>query len=174
MNDGLTVACANNGSNVWSYNQGLAIGGFTELWRTTGDSSLLTTARTLADAAISSPALTSNGVLTESCDLGSASCDDNQKQFKGIFMRHFADLTKATDSSTYQSFVQKQSNTPWARDRGPSTPSANAGPAPAPTKPTGAPKPVPSARSPPPQAESRTGRTPAVAVSGRASTPRLP
>ncbi|MET7920897.1 glycoside hydrolase family 76 protein [Streptomyces avermitilis] len=118
MNDGLTVACANNGSTVWSYNQGLAIGGFTELWRTTGDSSLLTTARTLADAAISSPALTSNGVLTESCDLGSASCDDNQKQFKGIFMRHFADLTKATDSSTYQSFVQKQSNTLWARDRG--------------------------------------------------------
>ncbi|MFF0033982.1 glycoside hydrolase family 76 protein [Streptomyces avermitilis] len=118
VNDGLTAACANNGSTVWSYNQGLAIGGFTELWKTTGDSSLLTTARTLADAAISSPALTSNGVLTESCDLGSASCDDNQKQFKGIFMRHFADLTKATDSSTYQSFVQKQSNTLWAQDRG--------------------------------------------------------
>ncbi|MET7898307.1 glycoside hydrolase family 76 protein [Streptomyces mirabilis] len=119
VNDGLTSACANNGSTVWSYNQGLAIGGFTELWKTTGDSSLLTTARTLADAAISSPTLTSGGVLTESCDVGSASCDDNQKQFKGIFMRNFADLTKATGSGTYQSYVQKQADTLWARDRSP-------------------------------------------------------
>ncbi|MFG2367549.1 glycoside hydrolase family 76 protein [Streptomyces mirabilis] len=119
VNDGLTSACANNGSTVWSYNQGLAIGGFTELWKTPGDSSLLTTARTLADAAISSPTLTSGGVLTESCDVGSASCDDNQKQFKGIFMRNFADLAKATGSGTYQSYVQKQADTLWARDRSP-------------------------------------------------------
>ncbi|MFC3577497.1 glycoside hydrolase family 76 protein [Streptomyces yaanensis] len=117
VNDGLTSACANNGSTVWSYNQGLAIGGFTELWKATGDSSLLATARTLADAAISSPALTSGGVLTESCDVGSASCDDNQKQFKGIFMRNFADLAKATGSSTYQGYVQKQADTLWAQDR---------------------------------------------------------
>ncbi|WP_328364287.1 MULTISPECIES: hypothetical protein [unclassified Streptomyces] len=55
---------------MWSYNQGLAIGGFTELWKATGDASLLATARTLADAAISNPALTRNGVLTESCDIG--------------------------------------------------------------------------------------------------------
>lgn len=117
VNDGLTSACANNGGTVWSYNQGLAIGGFTELWKATGDGALLATARTLADAAISSPALTRDGVLTESCDVGSASCDDNQKQFKGIFMRNFADLAKATGSSTYQSYVQKQADTLWAHDR---------------------------------------------------------
>ncbi|MFJ8135024.1 glycoside hydrolase family 76 protein [Streptomyces sp. NPDC096013] len=117
VNDGLSSSCANNGSTVWSYNQGLAIGAFTELWRTTGDSSLLTTARTLADAAISSPTLTSGGVLTESCDVGPASCDDNQKQFKGIFMRNFADLAKATGSSTYRAYVQKQADTLWASDR---------------------------------------------------------
>ena len=117
VNDGLTSACANNGSTVWSYNQGLAVGAFTELWKTTGDSSLLTTARTLADAAVSSPTLTAAGVLTESCDIGSASCDDNQKQFKGIFMRNFTDLAKATGSSTYQSYIQKQADTLWAQDR---------------------------------------------------------
>ncbi|MEY9835566.1 glycoside hydrolase family 76 protein [Streptacidiphilus sp. EB103A] len=119
VNDGLTSACANNGSTVWSYNQGLAIGGFTELWKATGDSSLLATARTLADAAISSPSLTSGGVLTESCDTGSASCDDNQKQFKGIFMRNFADLAKATGSTAYLSYVQQQAATLWAQDRSP-------------------------------------------------------
>lgn len=117
VNDGLTSACANNGGTVWSYNQGLAIGGFTELWKSTGDGSLLATARTLADAAINSPALTRDGVLTESCDVGSASCDDNQKQFKGIFVRNLADLAKATGSSTYQGYLQKQADTLWARDR---------------------------------------------------------
>ncbi|MFC1402564.1 MULTISPECIES: glycoside hydrolase family 76 protein [Streptacidiphilus] len=119
VNDGLTSSCANNGSTVWSYNQGLAIGGFTELWKVTGDSSLLATARTLADAAVSSTALTSGGVLTESCDTGSASCDDNQEQFKGIFMRNFADLARATGSSSYLNYVQQQSTTLWAQDRTP-------------------------------------------------------
>ncbi|WP_371541997.1 glycoside hydrolase family 76 protein [Streptomyces sp. NBC_00554] len=117
VNDGLTSACANNGSTVWSYNQGLAIGGFLELSKATGDTSLLTTARTLADAAMSSSQLTRNGVLTESCDVGSAACDDNQKQFKGIFMRHFRELAKATGSTAYTSYIQKQSDTIWANDR---------------------------------------------------------
>ncbi|MFD7879525.1 glycoside hydrolase family 76 protein [Streptomyces sp. NPDC059766] len=117
VNDGLTASCANNGGTVWSYNQGLAIGAFTELWRTTGDDSLLTTARTLADAALSSPALTRDGVLTESCDLGTASCDDNQKQFKGVFVRNLADLARATGSAVYRSYVQRQADTLWAQDR---------------------------------------------------------
>jgi hypothetical protein len=117
VNDGLTSACTNNGSTVWSYNQGLAIGGFTELWKSTGDGSLLTTARTLADAAIGNAALTVGGVLTESCDVGSAACDDNQKQFKGIFMRNLADLAAVTGSGTYRSYAQKQADTLWAQDR---------------------------------------------------------
>ncbi|MET7680429.1 glycoside hydrolase family 76 protein [Streptomyces sp. NPDC005423] len=117
VNDGLTASCANNGGTVWSYNQGLAIGGFTELWRATGDSSLLSTARILADAATTSTRLTVDGVLTESCDAGSASCDDNQKQFKGIFLRNFADLARATGSGVYGGYVQRQAETLWARDR---------------------------------------------------------
>ncbi|MFD8257531.1 glycoside hydrolase family 76 protein [Streptomyces griseoluteus] len=96
VNDGLTSGCANNGQTVWSYNQGLAIGGFTELWRSTGSSRYLDAAKRLADAALSSTALTRDGVLTESCDVGGASCDDNQKQFKGVFVRHLADLASAT------------------------------------------------------------------------------
>lgn len=55
VNDGLTSGCANNGQTVWSYNQGLAIGGFTELWRSTGNTRYLDTAKRLADAALSSP-----------------------------------------------------------------------------------------------------------------------
>ncbi|MEV7139500.1 glycoside hydrolase family 76 protein [Streptomyces tauricus] len=117
VNDGITSGCANNGQTVWSYNQGLAIGAFTQLWRSTGSTRYLDTAKRLADAAISSPALTRGGVLTESCDLGTASCDDNQKQFKGIFVRHLADLADATDSATYTAYVTKQADSIWATDR---------------------------------------------------------
>jgi predicted alpha-1,6-mannanase (GH76 family) len=118
VNDGLNSStCANNGQTVYSYNQGLAIGGFLQLYKANGDTSALTTARTLADAAMSSSQLTVGGVLTENCDVGSASCDDNAKQFKGIFMRHFADLAKATGTSTYTSYIQKQSDSIWANDR---------------------------------------------------------
>ncbi|MGW7535048.1 glycoside hydrolase family 76 protein [Amycolatopsis sp. NPDC054798] len=114
VNDGLTAGCANNGQTVWTYNQGLAIGGFTELWRATGDQSYADTARRLADAAMTG--LTSEGVLVESCDTGS--CDDNQKQFKGIFLRYFGDFASAADQK-YRDFVRQQADSVWLRDRDP-------------------------------------------------------
>lgn len=117
VNDGLTRGCANNGQTVWSYNQGLAIGAFTQLWRSTGNGRYLDTATRLADAAISSPVLTRDGILTESCDLATNSCDDNQKQFKGIFMRHLADLADATGSASYRTYTERQADSIWAKNR---------------------------------------------------------
>ncbi|HEY9293176.1 MAG TPA: glycoside hydrolase family 76 protein [Microlunatus sp.] len=116
VNDGLDN-CKNNGQTVWSYNQGLAIGAAVELWRATGDDHLLSTARTLADAAITSDALTSDGVLTESCDAANRTCDDNGKQFKGIFLRYFSDLADATHAPELTAFVAKQAETIWSKDR---------------------------------------------------------
>ncbi len=117
VNDGLTNSCTNNGQTVWTYNQGLSIGAALELWRATGDSTLLTKARQLADAAISllSPA----GILTESCDTGSATCDDNQKQFKGIFMRYLMDLSDTTTDATYRTYAVHQSDSIWSNNRDP-------------------------------------------------------
>ncbi|MBB4684498.1 glycoside hydrolase family 76 protein [Amycolatopsis jiangsuensis] len=117
VNDGLTAGCANNGQTVWTYNQGLAIGGFTELWRATGEQSYLDTARRLADAA--EAGLTSGGILVESCDTGSNSCDDNQKQFKGILLRYFGDLAGATGEQSYQDFTRTQADAIWQHDRDP-------------------------------------------------------
>ncbi|MFF5147123.1 glycoside hydrolase family 76 protein [Streptomyces sp. NPDC013157] len=119
VNDGLTAGCANNGQTVWSYNQGLAVGAFTELWRSTGDNRYLDTARRLADAALASPVLTRDGVLTESCETGAGTCDDNQKQFKGIFVRYLADLADATGSTAYDAYIRKQADSVWATDRDP-------------------------------------------------------
>lgn len=119
VNDGLTGDCRNNSQTVWSYNQGLAIGAFTQLWRSTGNGQYLDTARRLADAATTSTALTRDGVLTESCDTGTNACDDNQKQFKGIFIRHLADLADATGSAPYRAYIKKQADSIWSTDRDP-------------------------------------------------------
>ncbi|GIL25161.1 glycoside hydrolase family 76 protein [Actinocatenispora comari] len=117
VNDGLTNDCTNNGQTVWSYNQGLAIGAGVEMWRATGDASALATARRLAEAGTSDPALVSAGVLTESCDALTASCDDNQKQFKGVFLRYLTDLADVTGAPAYRAFATRQADTIWTRDR---------------------------------------------------------
>lgn len=116
VNDGLTSSCANNGQTVWTYNQGLMIGAAVELWRATGNAAVLATGRRLATAALASP-LVSGGVLTESCDAPTTTCDDNQKQFKGIFTRYLAELTAATGDSGYRAFLTKQGSTLWSADR---------------------------------------------------------
>ncbi|MFD1050928.1 glycoside hydrolase family 76 protein, partial [Kibdelosporangium lantanae] len=105
VNDGLTTDCRNNGGIVWTYNQGLLIGGLHELWLDTEDPHLLSEAHRLADAAVTH--LTRDGVLTESCDIGEASCDDNQKQFKGILVRYLAELG-------YRPFLARQWAAIWS------------------------------------------------------------
>lgn len=116
VNDGLTSSCANNGQTVWSYNQGLAIGAALEMSRATGSASDLSEARHLAGSAIGSPALVTGGVLTESCDSPTAQCDDNQKQFKGIFMDYLGALNNAVGGA-YTSFLDTQAVSLWNQDR---------------------------------------------------------
>ncbi|HVI55990.1 MAG TPA: glycoside hydrolase family 76 protein [Luteibacter sp.] len=117
VNDGLTQACTNNGQNVWSYNQGLAIGAGLELWRATRDPRILTAVQRLADAAIGPNALVTDGVLTESCDAAEQTCDDNGKQFKGIFMRYWTDLVDTTHDRRYAAFLDRQAASIWDDDR---------------------------------------------------------
>ncbi|KAH8879954.1 family 76 glycoside hydrolase [Thozetella sp. PMI_491] len=117
VNDGLTNSCVNNNDRVWSYNQGLAIGSGIEIYKATGDANALATAQKLADAAMSNTALTVNGILTESCDGTSSSCDDNQKQFKGIFMRYMMELADVTGATSYKNYITTQANSLWNSDR---------------------------------------------------------
>jgi len=117
VNDGLTDACTNNGQNVWTYNQGMAIGAGLELWRATRDPQILASVKRLADAAIGPNALVTNGILTESCDATDQTCDDNGKQFKGIFMRYWTDLVDTTHDARYAAFLDQQAESIWSNDR---------------------------------------------------------
>jgi predicted alpha-1,6-mannanase (GH76 family) len=117
VNDGLTDACTNNGQNVWTYNQGLAIGAGLELWRATRDPAILASVRRLADAAIGPNALVTDGVLAESCDATTQTCDDNGKQFKGIIMRYWTDLVDTTGDNRYAAFLEQQAQSIWNDDR---------------------------------------------------------
>jgi hypothetical protein len=116
VNDGLN-GCANNGGTVWSYNQGLAIGAGVEVYRATGDVNALSTARRLADAAMSNTALTQNGILTEACDAAGQTCDDNAKQFKGIFAKYLGDLADVTGAASYRTYLTTQADSIWNSDR---------------------------------------------------------
>jgi hypothetical protein len=117
VNDGLTSGCANNGGTVYTYNQGLAIGAAVEVYRATGNSAVLATAKRLADAAMTSSVLTKNGILTESCDSPSTTCDDNGKEFKGIFLRYLMDLADVTGQSSYRAYARTQADSVWNADR---------------------------------------------------------
>ena len=76
---------------------------------------MLAQARRLADAGTTAPQLVQGGILTESCD-PTNSCDDNQKQFKGIFIRYLSELSQAT-SGAYGGFLRTQANSVWTVDR---------------------------------------------------------
>lgn len=117
VNDGLNDDCENNGQTVHTYNQGLGIGAGIEIWRATGDESALAKARELADAAMADGGLLVDGVLTEACDALDRNCDDNGKQFKGIFLRYLMDLADTTGDDRYRDFVQTQAASIWDHDR---------------------------------------------------------
>ena len=115
INDGLDKdTCQNNGANVWSYNQGVILGALVELNKAAPDPALLTTANTLAGAAV--PHLSdANGVIHDVCD-GNDSCGKDGDQFKGIFIRNLAELNAVSPSDAYAQAVTKSADSILAND----------------------------------------------------------
>ncbi|WP_093782695.1 glycoside hydrolase family 76 protein [Actinacidiphila guanduensis] len=113
INDGLNDSCANNGQPTWTYNQGVVLAGLTELSKATGDQSLLTTARTLADA--STVNLSSNGVLREPGE--GDSCTGDGPSFKGAYVRGLGHLNAQLSDHPYSSVLTTWANSAYAHDR---------------------------------------------------------
>ena len=112
INDGLTTACKNNNGTIWTYNQGVVLGGLSDLYLATGDKTLLTSAKRTADAAVAN--LSSSGILTEPCE--ATSCDGDQASFKGIFMSGLRKLANTSGTTAHNSFIARQSGSIQATD----------------------------------------------------------
>ncbi len=112
INDGLDEDCKNNGGNTWTYNQGVILGALVELSKASGDKSLLTTASSIATAAIVH--LSRDGVLYEGCE---PDCGADGAQFKGVFMRNLRELQQAAPQAAFQNFLLNNADAIWANDR---------------------------------------------------------
>jgi predicted alpha-1,6-mannanase (GH76 family) len=116
INDGLTLdTCKNNGGTVWSYNQGVILGGLVELNKASPDASYIDTAHAIATAAIAKLS-DANGVLHDPCE---PNCGADGSQFKGIFVRNLQVLQQASPRPEYQVFIETNANAIWSDDRGP-------------------------------------------------------
>jgi hypothetical protein len=114
VNDGLTTNCENNGETTWTYNQGVILGGLTDLYKVTGNISYLNKATLVANAAITT-LVNSSGILVEPCESGG--CGGDGPQFKGVFLRNLAYLYDVTHNYSYYAFLTKNAESVWANDR---------------------------------------------------------
>jgi predicted alpha-1,6-mannanase (GH76 family) len=118
VNDGLTEDCQNNNKTVWSYNQGVLLGGLAELDRTVrrpkfATSSYLRRAAHLAKAALvalSDP----KGVIHDECE---PDCGDDGAQFKGIFMRNLLKLNAVAQDDVFEEAIGTNAMSIWKRNR---------------------------------------------------------
>ena len=113
INDGLTGDCKNNGQTVWSYNQGIILGGLVELDKVAQNDSYLDLANSIANAAIKN--LTdAQMVLHDTCE---PNCGPDGTQFKGIFIRNLAQLNKVSPCTLYTNVINASADSIWANDR---------------------------------------------------------
>jgi len=95
VNDGLSSSCQNNQQTIWTYNQGVILGGLVTLSAQTRNVTLITIAKNISNAAIKKLTY-SNGVLKEPCE---PNCGSDAPQFKGIFVRYLGILANSLPST---------------------------------------------------------------------------
>ncbi|KAG9237322.1 glycoside hydrolase family 76 protein [Amylocarpus encephaloides] len=121
INNGLDLTtCKNDGTVVFTYNQGILLSGLAELTWASGDQSYTDLANTLALAGMDSMT-DSNGVLHEQCEPDA--CGKDLQQFKGIFGRNIQFLyNRATGvpeatRTRYRDFLRANADSIWAYDQ---------------------------------------------------------
>lgn len=104
--DGTGRTCDLRTEDVWTYNQGVLLGGLRSLWEATGNTAYLNDGYTLIQAVISATSSTNTsgtvlgtgGILAEVCE-ASGSCNSDQQSFKGIFFRYLAEFCEPLPST---------------------------------------------------------------------------
>ena len=120
INDGLVIdastgTCRNNQKTVWSYNQGVVLGGLAEWSKSAGNAAALEDAKRIADAALTHLA-DKDGVLHDVCE---PKCGADGIQFKGIFMRNLRELTAVAPDQRYRAAFATNADSIWTKDRTP-------------------------------------------------------
>jgi predicted alpha-1,6-mannanase (GH76 family) len=118
INDGLVIdketgACRNNGKTVWTYNQGVVLGGLAEWSRSGRSAGAVEQAKAIADAALTHFA-DADGVLHEPCE---PKCGADGIQFKGIFVRNLRDLNGVAPEQRYAKAFAVNADAIWTKDR---------------------------------------------------------
>ena len=118
FNDGLNpmpavagVACANNEQQVWTYNQGVVLGGLAELAATAETfekrqellNAGIVIARAAATTLVAKSTVNGNAtvdVLDETACAKAEDCRGNNEVFKGMFVQHLAHLVSVVEDGT--------------------------------------------------------------------------
>ncbi|MFC4033423.1 glycoside hydrolase family 76 protein [Streptomyces polygonati] len=111
VQDGLNVPNCTFSTANYSYNQGVILQGLIEQSRATGDTSLLTTATSIATAATAR--FNHNGVLYDGCE---PNCTGDGSAFKGIFARYLRALATARGTTQYDTFLTTTADSILATD----------------------------------------------------------
>ena len=109
FNDGLNEQCMNNKGITFTYNQGVILGGLTQLYRLTGDTMMLHTAREIAYSAITTLS-DSTGILREPLH----ERNHDQVQFEGIFVRYLGELNATLHDPYITTWLRRNADSAWA------------------------------------------------------------
>ncbi|KAL5115641.1 hypothetical protein ACEQ8H_006440 [Pleosporales sp. CAS-2024a] len=116
INDGLDgTKCKNNGKTVWSYNQGVILGGLVEFDRATSNATLLHIASDIASAALKALS-DADGVIHDVCDQD-GTCGADGVQFKGVFIRNLGELWSATGNDKFKAAINTNARSIWKTDK---------------------------------------------------------
>lgn len=114
ITDGITEDGCKAGGAVFTYNQGVILGGLIELHTLTGDNAHLDNAHHIAAGALDY--LTDEqGILREKEWPGDL--DETGAQFKGIFVRKLGELHSASPRDRYADFLRRNADSIWANAR---------------------------------------------------------
>lgn len=119
IRDGLDGdSCKPNGE-IYTYNQGVILGGMVELWRATGELFWIDTAEQIALAVTKagSKMQDKDGILADGCDQDK-SCQgiNDGTQFKGVFARNLKQLHAVRPNNQYKTFLERNARSIWQKD----------------------------------------------------------
>ena len=114
INNGINLeTCRTDNGTVWSYNQGVILGGLLELYKAAANGTYLIMAERIAIAGIRFLS-DSDGILHDPCE---PNCGGDGPQFKGIFMRNLQKLQLEVPNDRFKAFINRNANSIWLNDR---------------------------------------------------------